>query len=90
MPRTLALAGAAPPATFTVQHGHRYRATLALEGIEQFAGNAMVEGKLQGYGFINVHVTGSGVTRIAEATWNGPDMTGQLDSRIVSVVEIPA
>ncbi len=90
MPRTLALAGAAPPATFTVQHGHRYRATLALEGIEQFAGNAMVEGKLQGYGFINVHVTGSGVTRIAEASWNGPDMTGQLDSRIVSVVEIPA
>src|SRR6185437_7028102 len=84
------LAGAAPPATFTVQHGHRYRATLALEGIEQFAGNAMVEGKLQGYGFINVHVTGSGVTRVAEASWNGPDMTGQLDSRIVSVVEIPA
>ena len=83
-------AGGAPPKTFTVLHGHRYRATLALSGLEQFASNDTVEGRLQGYGFTNVTVTGSGGTRIAEATWSGPDTTAQLDSHIVSVVEIPA
>jgi len=82
------LAGAAPR-TFTVRNGHRYRATLALSGFDQFASNDLIEGRLQGYGFINVTVTGSGGTRVAEGTWNGPDTTGQLDSHIVSVVEIP-
>ena len=82
--------GGGVPATFTVHYGHRYRATLALSGLEQFASNDAVEGKLQGYGFINVSVTGIGATRYAEATWNGPDTTAQLDSHIVSVVEIPA
>jgi len=89
MPRTLALAGAARPTTFTVQHGHRYRATLVLSGLEQFASNGLIAGRLQGYGFSNVIVTGSGGTRVAEGTWNGPDTTGQLDSHIVSIVEIP-
>jgi hypothetical protein len=86
------VASAAPSgaATFTVRNGHRYRATLSLSGFEQFAGNDMVAGKLQGYGFVNVTVTGSGGTRYAEGTWGGPDTIGQLDSHIVNVVEIPA
>jgi hypothetical protein len=88
MPQAAALAGAAPP-TFTVHRGRRYRATLTLSGFEQFASNDLIEGKLQGYGFINVSVSGSGATRYAEATWNGPDTTAQIDSHIVSVVEIP-
>ena len=85
------LPGAAPTPTptFTVRNGHRYRATLVLSGLEQFASNDLIEGRLQGYGFINVIVTGSGGTRVAEGTWNGPDTTGQLDSHIVSIVEIP-
>lgn len=78
------------PATFTVHPGHRYRATIALNGFQQLASNATVEGMLQGYGFINVTVSGSGATRVAEGTWNGPDTTAQLDSHIVSVIEIPA
>jgi hypothetical protein len=80
----------AHPASFTVHNGRRYRATLSLSGLEQFASSDMIEGRLQGYGFINVSVSGSGATRYAEATWNGPDTTAQLDSHIVAVVEISA
>lgn len=85
----VAMLAGAGPASFTVRNGHRYRATLSLGGFEQFAGNDLIAGKLRGYGFANVSVTGSGTTRYAEGTWTGPDTTGQLDSHIVSVAEIP-
>lgn len=76
--------------SFTLRHGQRYRATITLSGFEQFASNDIIAGKLTEYGFSNVVVTGSGSTRQAEATWNGPDTTGQIDSHIQSVVELPA
>jgi hypothetical protein len=85
-----AMLQAAQPATFTVHTGRRYRATLSLGGIEQFASNDMVAAELQRYGFINVTVSGTAGTRFAEGTWRGPDTTAQLDARIVSVTEIPA
>ena len=83
------VAAVQPAASFTVRNGHRYRATLSLSGFEQFASNDMVASKLQGVGFSNVAVSGSG-TRIAEGTWTGPDTTAQLDLHIVNVVEILA
>jgi chitosanase len=85
-----AMLQAAQPAAFTVHTGRRYRATLSLSGIEQFASNDMVATQLQRYGFIDVSVSGSGGTRHAEGTWSGPDTTAQLDAHIVSVAEIPA
>lgn len=83
---------ASPPvaATFTVRHGKRYRATITLSGIQQFASNAMVEAELAKYGFADIVVSGFGASRTAEGTWTGPDTTAQIDSRLSGVVEIPA
>src|SRR5262245_47914380 len=61
--------------TFTVRRGRRYRATITLGGFEQFAGNGRIAEELERYGFTDVVVAGSGRTRLAEATWNGPDTT---------------
>ncbi len=80
----------APAATFTVHHGRRYRATITLSGFEQFATNDMIAGKLTDVGFTEVVVTGGGATRTAEATWNGPDTTAQLDPHLTDIVELPA
>jgi hypothetical protein len=75
---------------FTVRQGHRYRATIALSGFEQFASNDLIAGEVTKYGFKDVAVTGSGGTRIADGTWTGPDTTAQIDSHITDVTEIPA
>lgn len=83
-------AAQAPAASFTVHHGRRYRATVTLYGFEQFGGNDTVADKIATYGFTNVVVTGSGGTRQAEGTWNGPDTTAQLDAHLSNVVELPA
>ena len=83
------IAAATPSALFTVRHGYRYGATIILTGIEQFASNDEVGGRLERYGFNDVVVTGSGATRHAEATWNGADMSGQIDQQIRDVVELP-
>jgi hypothetical protein len=77
-------------ATFTVRHGRRYRATVALSGFEQFASNDMIAGKLTQVGFKEVTVTGSGGTRVAEGLWTGPDTTAQLDPHLTKIVELPA
>jgi hypothetical protein len=76
--------------TFTVRHGHRYRATLALSWLEQLVGNAdaIIQDKLKEAGFQGVVVTGSGATRFAEGVWNGPDTTAPLDPHITDVVEL--
>jgi subtilisin family serine protease len=79
-----------PPApSFTVHHGKYYRATITLNGIEQFASNGMIADKMTQYGFANVTVTGSGATRIAEGLWTGPDTTAQIDPHLSNVVELP-
>lgn len=80
-------AGAA--ASFTVRTGMRYQATVNLSWIEQqIATNAMIEGQFAQLGFTDVTVTGTGGTRIATGTWNGPNTTVQLDSHLSNVKEL--
>jgi hypothetical protein len=75
-------------ASFTVQRGKRYRATIALGWLERWAGNDVIEGKLREAGFKDVRVSGDGSTREAEALWPNPDTTAEMPSQIVSVKEI--
>lgn len=82
-------AAEAAAATFTVHQGRRYRATVVLRGIEQFAANNQVAARLSELGFVDVVVTGSGSRRIAEATWSGPDTTAEVDSRLSDIEELP-
>jgi hypothetical protein len=75
-------------ATFTVQQGKRYRAVIALSGIERWASNEAIAERLRKAGFIEVSVSGLGNTRVAEAMWNGPDATAEMPAQITEVVEI--
>ena len=77
-------------ATFTVQQGKRYRATISLGLIERFASNEMIAAKLREAGFSDVQVTGSGGMRHAEALWPSADTTADMPAQIASVAEIPA
>jgi len=74
--------------TFTVRRGRRYQATIALGLVEQLAGNEMIAAKLRKVGFEDVHVSGQGSTRHAEALWPGPDTSAALPSQITSVSEV--
>ena len=65
-------------ATFTVQMGRRYRATISLGWLERWASNDTIAEQLRAAGFSDVSVTGSGGTRTAEALWPGPDTTGEM------------
>lgn len=75
-------------ATFTVQQGKRYRATITLGWIERLAGNETIAEKLRAAGFSEVSVSGSGGTRVAEALWSGPDLTGDMPAQVTQVIEI--
>jgi hypothetical protein len=77
-----------PQVVFTVRQGRRYAATIVLSGLEQLASNGDIAHRLKQYGFVDVVVTGSGSTRRAEATWNGPDTTAQLDNYLRDITEI--
>lgn len=77
-------------ATFTVQQGKRYRATISLGIFERFASNDTIAAKLRDAGFHDVQVSGSGATRYAEAVWPGVDASAEMPSQIVSVAELPA
>ena len=74
-------------ATFTVQMGRRYRATISLGWLERWASNDTIAEQLRAAGFSDVSVTGSGGTRTAEALWPGPDTTGEMPPQIVAVVD---
>jgi hypothetical protein len=75
-------------ATFTVRQGKRYRATITLSGIERWASNDMIAGRLRDAGFSDVMVSGLGTTRTAEALWPGADSTSEMPAQITEVVEI--
>lgn len=75
-------------AVFTVRQGRRYRATITLGWIERWASNAMIAEKLTTAGFSDVSVSGSGATRIAEASWPGLDMTGEMPAQITEVTDL--
>ena len=73
---------------FTIRSGRRYRAMISLGWLERLAGNDVVADKLRDAGFSDVRVSGSGGTRLAEATWPGADVTGQIPSQISEITEI--
>ena len=75
-------------ATFTVQQGKRYRATISLGMLERIAGNETIAEKLRAAGFSDVTVTGSGAVRIAEALWPNPDATADMPTQIAAVTEV--
>ncbi len=74
-------------AVFTVRQGRRYRATITLGWLERWASNDEIAEKLRAAGFSNVTVTGSGWTRVADASWPGPDTTGEMPSQITQVID---
>ena len=75
-------------ATFTVQQGKRYRATISLGMIERLATNEMIADKMRSAGFSEVSVSGSGALRVAEAVWSRADTTGDMPSQVTEVVEV--
>lgn len=75
-------------ATFTVRRGRRYRATITLGLIEQFAGNELIAQKLREAGFAEVLVSGDGATRSAEGIWPHADASAPLPPQITAVSEI--
>ena len=76
-------------AKFTVHKGRRYRATIKLTGLKRLASNETIAGVLQGAGFAEVSVEGSGGTRYAEALWPKADATAEIPPEVVKVEEIP-
>ncbi len=77
-------------ARFTVHKGKRYRATIKLTGLKRLASNATIAGVLEGAGFAEVSVEGSGGARYAEALWPKADATAEIPPEVVKVEEIPA
>jgi hypothetical protein len=72
-------------AEFTVHHGKRYRAILALKSIEQLADNALIAQKFRDMGFARVHVSGAGATRRVEGVWPGKDTSADMPPQIIAV-----
>lgn len=70
---------------FTVHHGKRYRATLALSSIELLVDNATIAQKFRAMGFMRVRVSGAGATRRVEGVWPGKDTSANLPPQIVAV-----
>ena len=75
-------------AAFTVRQGGRYRATLTLGWLERWASNEQIAEQLRAAGFSDISVSGSGWTRIAEASWPGPDTTAEMPSQITEVIDL--
>ncbi len=73
---------------FTVHHGKRYRAVLALKSVEQLANNAMIAQKFRALGFAQVRVSGSGATRQVEGVWLGEDASTAIPPQIVRVARL--
>ena len=80
--------------TVELKKYEKYKGEIALKGaIEKHMGNSLVAGKFQSFGFTNVEVTGSGVSRIASGVWSKEDQTLDLSKmpggeKIVSIQRI--
>ena len=75
-------------ASFTVQQGKRYRASIVLGWIERLASNELIASKLTAAGFTEVQVSGSGAVRRAEALWPNADRSGELPAQIAEIAEV--
>ena len=82
---TAAFGGASFAGEFTVHQGKRYRATLALNSVEQLADNVLIARKFRALGFSRVRVSGSGATRRVEGVWPGKDASATMPPQIVAV-----
>jgi hypothetical protein len=76
-------------ARFAVHQGKRYRATIKLTGLKRLASNTTIAGVLEGAGFTQVSVEGSGGIRYAEALWPKADASAEIPPEVVKVEEIP-
>ena len=74
-------------AKYTVRKGKWYIARISLSGFNRFATNHMVAAKLEGVGFTNVQVEGSGGIRLAIGYWSLDDATVEQPVEIVDIVE---
>jgi hypothetical protein len=74
-------------AIYTVRKGKWYIARISLSGLNRFATNGMVAGKLEDAGFTNVAVEGSGGIRLAIGYWPLDDATAEQPDEIVDIVE---
>jgi hypothetical protein len=75
-------------AEFTVHHGTRYRATLALKSIEQLADNALIAQRFRDLGFVRVRVSGEGATRRVEGVWPRKDTSAEMPAQIIAVAKL--
>ena len=73
---------------FIVHQGKRYRATLALNSVEQLADNVLIARKFRALGFSRVRVSGSGATRRVEGVWPRKDATAPMPPQIVAVAKL--
>ena len=73
---------------FTVHQGKRYRATLALNSVEQLADNALIARKFRALGFCRVRVSGTGAMRRVEGVWHRKDASTTLPPQIVAVARL--
>lgn len=64
----------------SLKHAHQYTAVVHLGFFQQVASNQAIVERLKDAGFTSVTVTGTGSTRYAAGTWNGPD----------AIVDVPA
>ena len=79
-------------ARFTVEQGRRYRAKVNLSwGESLVAGAGTIQSRLEGVGFVDVSVSGSGKHFVAEATWLGDtttvdDLPDEVDLDSIEVI----
>ena len=85
---TAAFSSASFAGEFTVREGKRYRATLALNSVEQLADNALIASKFRALGFTKVHVSGTGAIRRVEGVWPRKDASALLPRQIVAVAKL--
>lgn len=82
---TVAFGSASFAGEFTVHQGKRYRATLALNSVEQLVDNALIARKFRALGFSRVRVSGAGAIRRVEGVWPGKDTSATMPPQIVAV-----
>jgi hypothetical protein len=75
-------------ATFMLQQGKRYRATISLGLLERLATNEFIAEKLHATGFSDVRVSGGGALRVAEVLWSGADRVGEIPPQVTGVNEV--